>query len=63
MTMTPWVTAMMSGETPTRMLSRLPCSVRNAKTNAPNAIPTGLLRPSSATAMPAKPIPVWNDEP
>ena len=55
--MTPWVTATMSGETPTRMLSRLPCSVRKAKISAPKAIPTGLLRPSSATAMPAKPMP------
>ena len=61
--MTPWVTLTMSGEMPARMFSRVACSLRNAKISAPKAMPTGLLRPSSATAMPVKPSPVWNDEP
>ena len=59
----PWVTATMSGLTPARMLSTLPCSARNEKISAPRKMPIGLLRPSSATAMPAKPMPVWNDVP
>ncbi len=62
-TITPWVIATMSGETPTRICSGLDCSSRNANSSAPSAMPTGWLRPSSAIAMPAKPSPDWNVEP
>ncbi len=62
-TMTPWVMATMSGETPTRICSGLDCSLRKAKSRAPTPTPTGWLRPSSAIAMPAKPRPDWNVEP
>ncbi len=62
-TIVPWVIATMSGETPMMIWSGLDCSSRNAKSSAPTAIPIGLLRPSSAIAMPAKPRPDWKVEP
>ena len=59
-TSTPWMIETMSLETPALISSRLLCSTRNANSSEPNAMPTGLLRPSRATAMPAKPRPDWN---
>ena len=41
-------------------VSGLDCSSRNANSSAPKMMPTGWLRPSSATAMPVKPRPAWN---
>ena len=62
-TTTPWVTATISGEMPASIPSALDCTDRNAKISAPKAMPTGWLRPSSATAMPVKPMPTWIVDP
>jgi hypothetical protein len=53
------VIATMSFETPALISSRLLCSTRKANSRLPKAMPTGLLRPSSGTAMQAKPRPDW----
>lgn len=56
-TIVPCMMVTMSGEI--FWICRMPAEVsRKAHSRAPNAMPTGWLRPSSAIAMPVKPSPV-----
>ena len=53
----------MLGETSVLKVRSLDLTERNANSSAPNSMPIGRLRPSSATAMPKKPRPTWNEVP
>jgi hypothetical protein len=57
--MTPWMMNTSSWATPAWICRALACTSRKAHSSEAKTMPTALLRPSRAMAMPAKPRPDW----